>query len=317
MKLLSLLAASFFLIFLSASPALAHDPLILLPEQKTPEEGPLLPNGTISFALYGSLLEGGDQRGFQFKLKPDDRLTISLLIPNLQPENELPEEKLPRLFLYRPDGSVLEGVSDIYVPFDEPFSMTRYIRIFDHVEQSIGGLHQVKIVGNHPSRFTASIGYIESFGTPVENVPNREAGRTGIFDWYQNPVPEKSRETPGTIETPEREAPVVEEVLVEKPAPTTVEPVKAPGEETDPVIQESPAIEEVAVEKPDYTMMETLETPEEEKTAPVTQKTTAGISEGDSSSSSKIYIPIVIASLFLLFSIRLVRRNKFKQESDQ
>ena len=317
MKLLSLLAASFFLIFLSASPALAHDPLILLPEQKTPEEGPLLPNGTISFALYGSLLEGGDQRGFQFKLEPDDRLTISLLIPNLQPENELPEEKLPRLFLYRPDGSVLEGVSDIYVPFDEPFSMTRYIRIFDHVEQSIGGLHQVKIVGNHPSRFTASIGYIESFGTPVENVPNREAGRTGIFDWYQNPVPEKSRETPGTIETPEREAPVVEEVLVEKPAPTTVEPVKAPGEETDPVIQESPAIEEVAVEKPDYTMMETLETPEEEKTAPVTQKTTAGISEGDSSSSSKIYIPIVIASLFLLFSIRLVRRNKFKQESDQ
>ena len=317
MKLLSLLAASFFLIFLSASPALAHDPLILLPEQKTPEEGPLLPNGTISFALYGSLLEGGDQRGFQFKLEPDDRLTISLLIPNLQPENELPEEKLPRLFLYRPDGSVLEGVSDIYVPFDEPFSMTRYIRIFDHVEQSIGGLHQVKIVGNHPSRFTASIGYIESFGTPVENVPNREAGRTGIFDWYQNPVPEKSRETPGTIETPEREAPVVEEVLVEKPAPTTVEPVKAPGEETDPVIQESPAIEEVAVEKPDYTMMETLETPEEEKTAPVTQKTTAGISEGDSSSSSKIYIPIVIASLFLLFSIRLFRRNKFKQESDQ
>ena len=317
MKIFALIATSFLLVFLSASAALAHDPLILLPEQKTPEEGPLLPNGTISFALYGSLLEGGDQRGFQFKLEPDDRLTISLLIPNLQPENELPEEKLPRLFLYRPDGSVLEGVSDIYVPFDEPFSMTRYIRIFDHVEQSIGGLHQVKIVGNHPSRFTASIGYIESFGTPVENVPNREAGRTGIFDWYQNPVPEKSRETPGTIETPEREAPVVEEVVVEKPAPTTVEPVKASGEETDPVIQESPAIEEVAVEKPDYTMMETLETPEEEKAAPVTQKTTAEISEDDSSSSSKIYIPIVIASLFLLFSIRLVRRNKFKQESDQ
>ena len=317
MKIFALIATSFLLVFLSASAALAHDPLILLPEQKTPEEGPLLPNGTISFALYGSLLEGGDQRGFQFKLEPDDRLTISLLIPNLQPENELPEEKLPRLFLYRPDGSVLEGVSDIYVPFDEPFSMTRYIRIFDHVEQSIGGLHQVKIVGNHPSRFTASIGYIESFGTPVENVPNREAGRTGIFDWYQNPVPEKPRETPGTIETPEREAPVVEEVVVEKPAPTTVEPVKASGEETDPVIQESPAIEEVAVEKPDYTMMETLETPEEEKTAPVTQKTTAGISEDDSSSSSKIYIPIVIASLFLLFSIRLFRRNKFKQESDQ
>ena len=162
--------------------------------------------------------------------------------------------------------------------------MTRYIRIFDHVEQSIGGLHQVKIVGNHPSRFTASIGYIESFGTPVENVPNREAGRTGIFDWYQNPVPEKPIETSETLETLERETPVVEEVIVEKP---------------------------------DSITLETLETPEEEKAAPVAQKTTAGISENDNSSSSKIYIPIVIASLFLLLSIRLVRRNKFKQEGDQ
>ena len=269
-KISSLLLASFLIVFLSASPALAHDPLILLPEQKTPEEGPLLPNGTISFALYGSLLEGGDQRGFQFNLKPEDRLTISLLIPNLGPENELPEEKLPRLFLYRPDGSVLEGISDLYVPFDEPFSMTRYIRIFDHVEKSQGGLHQVKIVGSHPSRFTASIGYIESFGTPVENVPNRDAGRTGIYDWYQNPVSEK--------------------------------PVEASEEET-------PVVEEAIVEKQDPEMAETLDTSEEE-TAPVVEKAMTEILEDDRSSSSKIYIPIVIVSLLLLFSVGVIRRKK-------
>ena len=185
MRIFSLLLSSFALIILSTSVALAHDPLLLLPEQKTPVEGPFLPDGTISFALYGSLLEEGDQRGFQFKLEPEGRLDISLLIPNLEPENQMLKENFPRLFLYRPDGSVLEGVSDLYVPFDEPFSMTRYVRIFEHVEQSAGGLHQVKITGNHPSRFTVAIGYIESFGTPVENVPNRDAGRTGIFDWYQ------------------------------------------------------------------------------------------------------------------------------------
>ena len=277
-KISSLLLASFLIVFLSASPALAHDPLILLPEQKTPEEGPLLPNGTISFALYGSLLEGGDQRGFQFNLKPEDRLTISLLIPNLGPENELPEEKLPRLFLYRPDGSVLEGISDLYVPFDEPFSMTRYIRIFDHVEKSQGGLHQVKIVGSHPSRFTASIGYIESFGTPVENVPNRDAGRTGIYDWYQNPVSEKP------VQASEEEVPVVEEVVVENPDP------------------------EVA---------ETLDTSEEE-TAPVVEKAMTETLEDDRSSSSKIYIPIVIVSLLLLFSVGVIRRKKsFNQATDR
>ena len=312
-KISSLLLASFLIVFLSASPALAHDPLILLPEQKTPEEGPLLPNGTISFALYGSLLEGGDQRGFQFNLKPEDRLTISLLIPNLGPENELPEEKLPRLFLYRPDGSVLEGISDLYVPFDEPFSMTRYIRIFDHVEKSQGGLHQVKIVGSHPSRFTASIGYIESFGTPVENVPNRDAGRTGIYDWYQNPVSEKPVEA-----SEEKKVPLVEEIVVENPDPEVAETLDTSEEEkVAPVSQEPRVVEETVVEKQDPEMAETLDTSEEE-TAPVVEKAMTETLEDDRSSSSKIYIPIVIVSLLLLFSVGVIRRKKsFNQATDR
>ena len=307
MKIFSLIATSFLLVFLSTSSALAHDPLILLPDQKTPAEGPLLPNGTISFALYGSLLEGGDQRGFQFILEPEDRLNISLLIPNLQPENEQPEKKLPRLFLYRPDGSVLEGISDLYVPFDEPFSMTRYIRIFDHTEQSLGGLHQVKIVGSHPSRFTASIGYIESFGTPVENVPNREAGRTGISDWYQNPVPENP------LETPEEKtvAPIAEEPAVEKPDTTVVETLEISEEETV-----APIAEEPAVEKPDTKVVETLEISEEETVAPVIDTAKPEISESAASSSSKIYIPIVAGSLFFLFSAGVIRRKKSSNQAN-
>ena len=234
-KLFSFLSTILLLVLLLSSPALAHDPLILLPEQKTPVEGPFLPDGTISFALYGSLLEEGDQRGFQFKLEPEGRLDISLLIPNLEPENQMLKENFPRLFLYRPDGSVLEGVSDLYVPFDEPFSMTRYIRIFEHVEQSAGGLHQVKITGNHPSRFTVAIGYIESFGTPVENVPNRDAGRTGIFDWYQNPVEENTSEalTEKTATT------VVQESMPETTVLSKEKPQKPPEEETvEPVVDQ-------------------------------------------------------------------------------
>ena len=157
--------------------------------------------------------------------------------------------------------------------------MTRYIRIFDHVEKSQGGLHQVKIVGSHPSRFTASIGYIESFGTPVENVPNRDAGRTGIYDWYQNPVSEK--------------------------------PVEASEE------KKVPLVEETVVEKQDPEMAETLDTSEEE-TAPVVEKAMTETLEDDRSSSSKIYIPIVIVSLLLLFSVGFIRRKKsFNQATDR
>ena len=280
-KLFSFLSTSLLLVLLLSSPALAHDPLILLPEQKTPVEGPFLPDGTISFALYGSLLEEGDQRGFQFKLEPEGRLDISLLIPNLEPENQMLKENFPRLFLYRPDGSVLEGVSDLYVPFDEPFSMTRYVRIFEHVEQSAGGLHQVKITGNHPSRFTVAIGYIESFGTPVENVPNRDAGRTGIFDWYQNPVEENTSEA-----------------LTEKTATT--------------VVQESmPGTTVLSKEK-------SQKPPEGETVEPVVDQVASKSSENNETSSSKIYVPVVAGLLLLLFLIRFTRqKNSSNRVDDQ
>ena len=280
-KLFSFLSTSLLLVLLLSSPALAHDPLILLPEQKTPAEGPFLPDGTISFALYGSLLEEGDQRGFQFKLEPEGRLDISLLIPNLEPENQMLKENFPRLFLYRPDGSVLEGVSDLYVPFDEPFSMTRYVRIFEHVEQSAGGLHQVKITGNHPSRFTVAIGYIESFGTPVENVPNRDAGRTGIFDWYQNPVEENTSEA-----------------LTEKTATTVVQ-------ESMP---ETTVLSKEKSQKP----------PEGETVEPVVDQVASKSSENNETSSSKIYVPAVAGLLLLLFLIRFTRqKNSSNRVDDQ
>ena len=50
---------------LPASIASAHDPIILTSEQQTPADGPLLVDGTISFALDGSLDTGGDTRGFR------------------------------------------------------------------------------------------------------------------------------------------------------------------------------------------------------------------------------------------------------------
>ena len=83
-----LLAA--LLVMTSTQPALAHDPIILLPDQREPSDGPLLPDGTISFALYGTLQGADDQRGFSFVLATGSRLELSLLIPDLEPENLLP-----------------------------------------------------------------------------------------------------------------------------------------------------------------------------------------------------------------------------------
>jgi len=271
-KLFSFLSTSLLLVLLLTSPALAHDPLILLPEQKTPAEGPFLPDGTISFALYGSLVEKNDTRAFQFYLDTDERLDISLLIPNLEPENQMSQEKLPRLFLYRPDGSKVKGVSDLYTPFDEPFSMTRYVRIFEHIEKSSGGVYQVEITGINPVRFTVAIGYIESFGTPVENVPNREAGRTGIFDWYQNPV----EGNPAEALTEETVTTVVQESI---PETTVLSTEKTP---------ETSAEETAAIDR-------------EEKTPATTENT--------GTSSTKVFISVVVGLIAILLLAKNLKRE--------
>ena len=76
--------------------AQAHDPLFLEDLHDEPEHGPLLPDARISFALYGTLLSPQDQRGFQFEIPPGERLNLSLLIPDLEPENALPGSSFHR-----------------------------------------------------------------------------------------------------------------------------------------------------------------------------------------------------------------------------
>ena len=308
LKMFSFISTTLMMILFFVSPAFAHDPLMLLPEQKTPERGPLLPDGTISFALYGSLLETEDKRAFQFRLEPDDRLDLSLLIPNLEPENQMSQETLPQLFLSRPDGSLLIGISDLYIPFDEPFSMTRYVRIFEHVEQSSGGLYQVEITGSAPARFTVAIGFIESFGTPVENVPNRDAGRSGIFDWYENPVSQNplvlSDDEPVEKDfqeaAPVTKAPVVEETL----DPPKNEPLEKDLQETTPVTK-APVLEKA------------LEPPKKETVERDLQEATPEIPEETGGSSRMLILPI-LGLLFIYLLVKLLKSRKSSiQVSDQ
>ena len=300
LKMFSFISTTLMMILFFVSPAFAHDPLMLLPEQKTPERGPLLPDGTISFALYGSLLETEDKRAFQFRLEPDDRLDLSLLIPNLEPENQMSQETLPQLFLSRPDGSLLIGISDLYIPFDEPFSMTRYVRIFEHVEQSSGGLYQVEITGSAPARFTVAIGFIESFGTPVENVPNRDAGRSGIFDWYENPVSQNplvlSDDEPVEKDfqeaTPVTKAPVLEKAL----EPPKNEPLEKDLQETTPVTK-APVLEKA------------LEPPKKETVERDLQEATPEIPEETGGSSRMLILPI-LGLLFIYLLVKLLKSRK-------
>lgn len=186
-KLLLFVAA--ISVALPTSTASAHDPIILTANQRTPTDGPLLPDGTISFALYGSLESAGDTRGFRVKFNAGDALALSLLIPDLPPENQLSNPSLPYLEVVDPDGIATQVIPNARVSFAEPFTGTNYIRLAEMVGVAKTGLYSITIAGTTATRFTVSVGDKEMFGTPVENVPNRNIGVAGVMAWYETPPP--------------------------------------------------------------------------------------------------------------------------------
>lgn len=181
--------------------AFAHDPIILTEVQTTPDSGPLLVDGTISFALYGTLLVPGDTRGVRVQLQAGDSLDLSLLVPALDPEQSLADAAMPMLSVVRPDGSPEFLRPTERVRFDESFSGTSYVRLLEFSEPAQAGVYRLMVSGDVPARFTLAVGTNERFGTPVENVVDREGASAGIAKWYATPPSTPSSSTPSTTAT--------------------------------------------------------------------------------------------------------------------
>ena len=178
-------------VFGFAPSASAHDPIFLADEQITPDIGPFLPDGAISWALYGTFQAAGETRGFEFDLRDGDELFISLLIPNLEPELSLATEELPYLELTLPDGTVRMLGPVIREVFDEQFSRTSYVTLNEQVEPGIAGRHSVLVHSRAPARFTVAVGQREEFFTPADRTVDRPSSFLEISEplntWYQTP----------------------------------------------------------------------------------------------------------------------------------
>jgi len=190
-RLLAILCVSALLVVLLAGPAAAHDPIFISADQTTPDTGPYMPDGSISWALYGSVLDVGDTRGFEFDLRDGDDLFFSLLIPNLSPETELSEDELPVLEMTAPDGTTRTIVPDQREVFDEPFSNTSYVTLYEEQSPGAAGRYQGIVTGNAPARFSVAIGINEIFFTETERSGDRPSSFAEISAplnaWYSTP----------------------------------------------------------------------------------------------------------------------------------
>ena len=98
-----LVAVAIFAPLLTTS-ASAHTPVTLLGSDTTPKAGPLLVDGTISFAIRASFTKSGQKKAFRAALKKGEELVVEYLIVDKKPENALKNMQLPRLVVTSPSG---------------------------------------------------------------------------------------------------------------------------------------------------------------------------------------------------------------------
>ena len=85
-KLLALVIA---FVVVGSGVAVAHQPVVLLNSDTTAAKGPLLVDGTVSFAVRAAFAKAGEKKAFRAQFKEGDALEIQYLIIDKKPENAL------------------------------------------------------------------------------------------------------------------------------------------------------------------------------------------------------------------------------------
>lgn len=146
-----------FALLAGAGPAAAHQPVQLTADDRTPARGPLLVDGTVSFAVYATVGRG-DTRAFRVGLREGQDLRIQLLIPDRAPANRLGKRKLPRVTVIDPAGRRTTMAVNERTPFYEPYSGTSYLYLSRISDTARAGTYKVIVTGRSTTQVPVVIG---------------------------------------------------------------------------------------------------------------------------------------------------------------
>jgi len=166
---------------LGAIPASAHQGVDLTDSDSTPQAGPLLVDGTVSFAVRADVATG-DRRGFRFELADGDTLAMQLLIVDTPPGNRLSTSKLPRVTVTDPKGRKTRMVIDERTEFYEPYGGTNYYYLSRIEDEAEPGTYEVRVSGRskRPVETVIAVGYREVRGEVRRATRSREHATLAI-----------------------------------------------------------------------------------------------------------------------------------------
>lgn len=163
----TLLIAVLALVLVGSGPASAHQPVILLDSDTSAAKGPLLVDGTISFAVRAAFTKAGQRKAFRAQLAEGDSLAVQLLIVDKKPENALKSTQLPSIVITGPTGIKVVMKINERTKFFEPYGGTNYLFLARYNSVAIAGTYSFLITSRAKSEITLAVGEREIRGEVV------------------------------------------------------------------------------------------------------------------------------------------------------
>ena len=140
------------------SPASAHQPVAILDTDTTAEKGPLLVDGTVSFATRATFTKAGETRAFRAGLKEGDQLSVQYLILDRKPESAMKSKKLPQLVITSPTGKKITIKFTERTKFFEPYSQTKYLYLSRYSAPAEPGIYSFVATSRAKASITIAVG---------------------------------------------------------------------------------------------------------------------------------------------------------------
>ena len=162
-----LLAMVIALTVIGSGVAVAHQPVVLLNTDTTAAKGPLLVDGTVSFAVRASFAKAGEKKAFRAQFQEGDVLDVQFLIMDKKPENALKMSQLPTLVVTGPGGFRLTMKLNERTKFFETYTRTTYLYLGRYSGMAKAGIYSFVLTARGKSSITLGVGFQEIPGEVV------------------------------------------------------------------------------------------------------------------------------------------------------
>ena len=157
----SLAGALAFLIIgssIGSGVANAHQPLVLLDTDTSAAKGPLIVDGTLSFAVRAAFTKAGQKKAFRAQFKEGEELTVQYLIVDKKPESALRKKSLPKLVITSPSGSKVTMKFTERTKFFEPYGGVNYLFLGRYNSEAQSGIYSFEITSKRRAAITIAVG---------------------------------------------------------------------------------------------------------------------------------------------------------------